>query len=645
MGRQRYAWLGGSLVCLLAWSPAWAETAETGQPRVGSLSPLVVTATRSEIRREEAPSGYSEVTREDIERQPATTLAELLRDVPGLAIDNEQDGRSQIRVRGFNPGQTLILVNGRRLNNTDELVGHSDFRMTQIPTAAIDRIEVVRGPTSSLYGADALGGVINVIVRPPEDTWAGRVQSRLGSVHPRSGGSERNLAVHAAGPLSERVGAMLSLDYLDRDGVLNPDQPGIDEIEGREALSGMGSLFFRPGEGHEVELFFHGSDDERRARRGDADTRELDIRRYSTGARYQFDAPTWTARVDAYRSRSDSEALHLDRRDQHTDDIVDASATYYWGAGQELTVGADHRREHFSRDREGEREHDDTVNHRGVLVQNRGHFLDDRLVLTLGTRYDDHTRYTGEVSPRAGAVYALTPSTRLKADYGRGFSAPDLRRSAADYDFTFATRPLRIIGNPDLEPERSDSYSLALEHEDERHRAAITLFRNDIKDLIDLRCIEFCDPGSRPPGEDELRTYINVDRARTQGVELELGRQFDDGSLLRANYTYLDARNRDTGETLEWRPRQRFNLLAETPVWQGAAAHLRGEYIGSQRRGEVRTRDYTLLHMGLRQSLGHGLSLAAGIDNLTDQRLAEVDDAFINEIRGRFYHASLNWEF
>ena len=57
MGRQRYAWLGGSLACLLAWSPAWAETAETGQPRVGSLSPLVVTATRSEIRREEAPSG------------------------------------------------------------------------------------------------------------------------------------------------------------------------------------------------------------------------------------------------------------------------------------------------------------------------------------------------------------------------------------------------------------------------------------------------------------------------------------------------------------------------------------------------------------------------------------------------------------
>ncbi|MCH8502766.1 MAG: TonB-dependent receptor plug domain-containing protein, partial [Ectothiorhodospiraceae bacterium] len=77
------------------------------------LSPLVVTATRSHIRREEAPAGYSEVTRQDIERKPASTLGELLRDLPGVAADNEQDGRGQVRIRGFEPAQTLVLINGR----------------------------------------------------------------------------------------------------------------------------------------------------------------------------------------------------------------------------------------------------------------------------------------------------------------------------------------------------------------------------------------------------------------------------------------------------------------------------------------------------------------------------------------------------
>ncbi len=625
-------------------TPLGAEEGRSAEQQA-QLNPLVVTATRSQIRREEAPGGYSEVTRADVDRRPATTLAELLRDLPGLAADDEQDGRGQIRIRGFEPAQTLVLINGRRVNNTDELVGHSDFRLTQIPISAIDRIEVVRGPTSSLYGADALGGVVNVIVRPPGDVWSGRVQSRLGATDPRRGGEERNVSVYAAGPVTENTGALISLEYLDRDGSLNPDQPGIDEIEGREAVTGLGSFFYRPLPGHEFELFFHGAHDERRARRGSADTREMDILRYSSGVRHDYDGALWNSRLDVYRSRSHSEAHHVDREEEHTDDIIDWSGSRYWGRGQTLTIGADFRRERFWRDREGDRELDQTVNHRGVLVQNRSYLLDDVLILTIGARYDDHTNYTGEISPRVGAVLAFTETTRLKADYGRGFSAPDLRRAAGDYDFTFSTLPRRIIGNPDLEPERSDSYSMSLEFEDERRRAAVTVFRNDIKDLIDLQCIEYCAPGDPPAGELVLSTYRNVDRARTQGVELEGAHRWDNGVLLRANYTYLDARDRDSGEALERRPRNRFNLLAETPTWPGASAHVRTEYIGSQRRSGTWTRDYTLFHIGISQALANSVYLRAGIDNLTDQRLADLDEAYTNEIRGRFYYTSVAWEF
>ncbi|MCK9564144.1 MAG: TonB-dependent receptor [Bacteroidales bacterium] len=609
------------------------------------LEHIVVTATRTDIEKKNAPTGYSEVSRSDIDRKMASTLAEMVQDVPGVALDNEMDGRSQIRIRGFTPSQTLILINGRRINNTDVLQGHSDFRMTQIPTAAIERVEVVRGPTSSLYGADALGGVVNAILRPPSDTWAGRVQARTGVVDNDDNAQENGLSLYSSGPVTSTIGALLSVDVIDRDGTLNPDEPGVDEIEGGESLNGLGSLFYRPSESHEFELFFMGSDDQRRARQGASATRAVDIFRYSSGVRYDYSGSQWTSRFDVYRSRSETESLHLGREEQHTDDIVDLSGSWQWSANHVLTLGADYREEHFWRRTHGTLENDDTVEHSGALIQHRSNLLDDRLIVTLGTRFDDHTNYTGEISPRAGVVFALSDNTRLKADYGQGFSAPDLRRSDADYDFTFTTIPLRILGNADLEPERSESFSVALEHETDQVQTSITLFRNDITDLIDLRCIEHCPPGDPPPGENEVRIYTNVDSAITQGVELAYSQQLTPVASVHANYTYLDTENEQTGEALEKRPRERINLSLILSPWHQGELNLRSEYTGPQLRGDEWTQDYTLFHLGVTQRLGTQWQLRGGVNNLTDQRLADIDDNYTNEIRGRYYYLAVDWEF
>lgn len=638
---QKQVLLASILATLHAAPPASASVQDTSN----RMENVVVTATRTEIQTKNAPTGYSDVSRSDIERKMANTLAEMIQDVPGIALDNEMDGRSQIRIRGFEPSQTLILINGRRINNTDVLQGHSDFRMTQIPTAAIERVEVVRGPTSSLYGADALGGVVNAILRPPSETWTGRVQGRTGLVDNRNGAREQGLSLYSAGPLTGNVGALVSVDAIDRDGVPSPDRAGVDEIEGRESLNTLGSLFYHPAEGHELELFFTGSDDQRRARQGVRATRAVDIFRYSTGIRYDYTGDHWRSRLDVYRSHSKSESIHLNRDERHTDDIVDLSGSWQWADGQTFTLGADYREEHFWRETNDVREHDDTVEHRGILVQNRSTALDERLIFTLGSRFDDHTQYSGEISPRAGVVYAVTDNTRLKADYGRGFSAPDLRRSAADYDFTFTTIPLRILGNPDLEPERSESFSVSLEHETEQTQASITLFHNDITDLIDLHCIENCPPGNPPAGENEVRIYTNVDAATTRGVELAYRQQLTPAASLHANYTYLDTENEQTGEALEKRPRERLNLSVIVSPWQDGELNLRSEYTGAQLRGSEWTRDYTLFHLGLSQQVTQSLRARTGIDNITGQRLADIDENYTNEIRGRYYYLAVDWEF
>lgn len=645
MNKRKNNALSAAIILVAVHAPSTAWGADQPQDSRKQLEHIVVTATRTEIETKNAPTGYSEVSRSDIERKMAKTLAEMIQDVPGIALDNEMDGRSQIRIRGFEPSQTLILINGRRINNTDVLQGHSDFRMTQVPTAAIERVEVVRGPTSSLYGADALGGVVNAILRPPSDTWTGRVQARTGQVHSDGNPREQGLSLYSAGPVSDKVGALLSLDIVDRDGVPNPDQPGFDEIEGRESVNGFGSLFYRPAEGHELELFFTGSDDQRRARRGSSATRELDIFRYSSGVRHDYTADHWNSRLDIYRSRSETESIHLGREERHTDDILDLSGSWQWSENHILTLGADYRREHLWRETHSVLENDDAVTHRGVLIQNRSSALDERLIVTLGTRFDDHTQYSGEISPRAGVVYALTDNTRFKADYGRGFSAPDLRRSAADYDFTFTTLPLRLLGNADLEPERSESFSVALEHQTDRAQASITLFHNNITDLIDLRCIEHCPPGGPPPGENEVRIYTNVDSAMTRGVELAFTQQLGEAASLHANYTYLDTENKQTGKALEKRPRERLNLSVILSPWENGELNLRSEYTGSQLRGSAWTRDYTLLHLGFSQQLAAQWQVRGGINNLTGQRLAEIDDNYNNEILGRYYYLAANWEF
>ncbi len=629
----------------LAFAPLAALAQESSDDSYKDMDHLVVTATRTGIDSKDAPAGFTEINREEIDRKMATSLAEILQDVPGIAVDDELDGRTQVRIRGFEPSQTLILLNGRRVNNTDELQGHSDFRLTQIPSAAIQRVEVVRGPNSSLYGADALGGVVNAILRPPSEEWTGRVQAYSAVVDNESSSQENRLSFYSAGPLSPKIGAIVSLDRVDREAIPNPDGSGEDEIESRESLNGLASLFYRPSEQHEFELFFTGSDDLREARQATSATRETDILRYSTGVRYDFSGEQWNSRFDVYRSRSETDTVHSNRLDKHTDDIADLSGSWTWAEDHVLTLGADYRKEHYWRETSGTLDNDDSVVHRGALIQQRSTLMDSKLIVTLGTRFDDHTNYSGEVSPRAGVVYVLSDSLRLKADYGQGFSAPDLRRADADYDYTFSTIPLQLLGNADLEPERSESWSMELAHETENVQAAFTVFRNNITDLIDLYCIEYCDDSTRPVGENEVRIYSNVDSAVTQGVELSYRQELAQRASIAFNYTYLNTKNEQTDEALEGRPKSRMNISLNLSPWQQAELSLRSEYTGSRLDGSDWTQDYTLFHLGLSQQIGTQWRVRGGVNNLTDQRLSDIDVNYTNEIRGRNYYLSVDWEF
>jgi len=162
---------------------------------------MVVTASATEVNLKDAPASISVITAEDIKRKPVQNLKDVLRDVPGVQLTNEGDNRKGISLRGLDSSYTLILIDGKRVNSRNAVFRHNDFDLNWIPADAIERIEVVRGPMSSLYGSDALGGVVNIITRKVGKAWHGTLSADTTVQEHRDRGDSYNGNFFTSGPL------------------------------------------------------------------------------------------------------------------------------------------------------------------------------------------------------------------------------------------------------------------------------------------------------------------------------------------------------------------------------------------------------------------------------------------------------------
>ena len=171
------------------------------------LPSVTVTATLNEQDARTAPASVTVIDREELATRNATDLLDAVRGAPGLTLSPRQvGGRKTLALRGLEGKHTLTLIDGRRISASDDVVGHSDYQYGWLPMSAIERIEVIRGPMSALYGSEALGGVVNLITRQPKDRWMGSVS--LSGSNPTSsseGESTGTASVFATGPVGERL--------------------------------------------------------------------------------------------------------------------------------------------------------------------------------------------------------------------------------------------------------------------------------------------------------------------------------------------------------------------------------------------------------------------------------------------------------
>lgn len=629
-------------LCLaVACACAGAVQAET------QLTDVVVSATLSEHDTRTAPASVTVVTREEIEARNPIDLLDAVRGTPGVTLTGRSvGGRKTMALRGLEGKHVLNLIDGRRISASDDVVGHSDYQYGWLPMSAIERIEVIRGPMSTLYGSEALGGVVNLITRKPKDRWIGSLGLSGADLLGGDGGGRTGASVFVAGPLGGGFDLRVTGNTQRLAAVPLKEDKRYSELEGRDAQTGgfAAGWNFLPGQRLEVGMI-DGREDRWRgnvstsstaADKSYKDRYELERSHGHVTWQGQFDG--WRAQANYYRSELDivskrNNGVAPTRPQNLRDATFDGYAAIKLGS-HTLTVGGEYRVETLHN--AGLVGGKDDATHKALFIQDEVP-LTANVVLTAGLRSDHHEIFGTETSPRAYLVWQASPELVVKGGYGHAFKAPTLKQISPSY--VGAEGPHTFYGNADVKPESSDSLEIGADWQRGPLNLRGVVFHTRIEDLITTKLLSSVGPR-------RFYEYDNVNRAEITGVEAGATWEIARNLNLNADLTLLKTKDRDTGKELTGKPKQSLASRLDWKAGDGWSARLGFEHIGRQLDSTgAHVPRYTLWNTSVAKQFGKAFTVRAGIDNLTNVRLAEKSDAFGYAERGRSLYASLRADF
>ncbi|KAF0807253.1 enterobactin receptor protein [Alcanivorax sp. S71-1-4] len=622
-----------SAVLATAGGPALAGTAQ--------LDRITVTASGHAQQVESAPASISVLTREQLEQRYYSNATDALRDIPGVIVTGggAGDNGADVVIRGMPSQYTLILVDGKPVSTRESRPnGSAGFEQDWLPPLQnIERIEVVRGPMSTLYGSDAIGGVINIITRKVTDTWAGAVQ--LDTViqdDSRSGDSQQgNFSL--SGPLQEDLlGLQVSGQFSQRE-----EDYFVDGFEDKSVRNLNAKLTFTPTAQHDLGLEVNETRQRRRmtegysAAVGDGDTdNDFDRRALALTHTGRWGFGT----TDSYVQR---ETAENESREMEITNTNARSALTLVAGTHMLTFGADFEKEELS-DRTSNRISDRTRidSSKWAMFAEDEWMLSPTFSLTTGLRLDDDENYGSHVSPRLYGVWQALPGWTVKGGVSTGFRSPNLREITPDWGQT--SRGGNIYGNPDLEPETSLNKEIGVYFTADDLLASVTVFHNDFEDKITrVTCpITICTDGPNQWGRDP--TYrINVDEAVTQGIEATLSSRIAEVVSVTLSYTYTDSEQKSgqyKGEPLTQTPKHLASLQADWHLNDRVAPWASVRYRGKESNpttgpssSSIIAPSNTLVDVGLRYQLTPQTTLNTGIYNLTDKDIFQDEYGYVED--------------
>ncbi len=592
-------------------------SAETSEPALRSAE-IVISATLTEMDIADAPGSVEVVTAREIADMNAQTAAEALETAVGLVVSRES-GRVQVpSIRGARSKHALVLLDGRRL-----AFGFNDLiDLRQIPTVMIERIEIVRGPASALYGSDALGGVVNIITKAPPAEWSGMVSGQFGIN--RDGEADEYIGGASVGGALDRFRFLLSAelrrkDGWDADGTLPDD--GFEEkprfVAGRFAFDATDNQRLSGGFEYTENSFTGGQFFENAARE-----RRADEDRHGYFLQYdlrfaQLHTLMLRANRSAYRNELgfDPFAASGERRIEQDTNQFEARYSGFFLDRHLVTLAGEYRRDGLDNE-VLEIATNENVENFSLFLQDEFNIFDP-LYLVAALRYDHHSEFGSRWSPKASLVYEIGRGLRLKGSVGKGFRAPSLTEL---FVTSFRRRGREVFaGNPNLKPETSTSYEIGVQGERDRFHAGLTLFRTEVDDLIEPVLERTEGTG---PGRMDFFEYRNIAEATQQGVEVEGGVVLPAGLSLVGNLVWLDVDNQTGGGDIGAQPEYKtyLKLGYELPEWR-ARANLRMSYFGRQTYADGDRYSYALFGTRFAKEFGEGFEAFAGVDNIFDKRV------------------------
>lgn len=663
--------LGLSLV-LGGAAAAQAPNAVDQASDVVEVDQVVVTASAFERKIVDAPASVSVISREALQTKRFSSLAEALADVEGVDVGDGvgKTGGLNISIRGMPSDYTLVLVDGRRQNAAGNVTPNG-FGETSTsfmpPTSAIERIEVVRGPMSTLYGSDAMGGVVNIITRRVGERWraATTVQGTLQTDD--QFGASYGAEAYVDGPLvPDRLGLALrgsvfkreasDLSYVDANGrPIEVSKRGPSPVEADIWTLG-GRLSFTPSVDHDLWLdidFAEQAYDNAESQLGTGTVQggygpELRFEREQFGLAHDWRSPIGLITSDVVRNTTTTFGRTIPpgtpgktagdpRTLEATNTIFNTRLATEMGA-HAFTVGAQWWEAEMV-----DGVATDTYEHTqwAVFAEDEWRLLDN-LALTLGVRHDDHSKFGGQTSPRAYLVWTANEAWTVKGGVSRGFKTPRLEQIASGITGFGGQGTIPLIGTPTLQPETSTTAEVGVYFDSGAgFNANLTVFNTEFEDKIasgpGLPNCSFAGSPNRPgcvnygnfPRVDLYGQTVNIDEAVTRGAEVAARYAFSPDWTVSGNYTYTDSEQKSgpsAGEPLvntpehmlngsiRWRAADKLNAWVRTEIrserYRGAgdAQNALGDYKG-----------YSLFHLGGSYQVAENVRINATIYNLFDK--------------------------
>ena len=534
------------------------------------MGEVVVTGTKTERRLKDTPVITEVITRSEIEATGAENIGEVLEHRVGIVVNRDAHGDG-VQLQGLDSDYILILLDGEP--QVGRIAGKLD--LARIAVENVDRIEIVKGASSALFGSAAMGGVINVITRKASSPFAAQFTNNFethNTINSRSTVELKRDKLNALLTLAANRRNPIDLDESDPTTTIDGYQNWTHSARSEYQLTSKSTVLFSG-------QYFAQKQEGVSENEGIVFDRLGDIDNFSgsVGTGYQLGSRS-KLMGKIYATRYHDESTVIDRETSLTassnvtvQDLIKGEVQFdtALGSKNQLTVGAELIFENLESQRITGGEKDVTTD--SVFFQNEFRPMAN-LALVLGGRLDYHSEFGTHFSPKLSGMYHVTRDVTIRTSFGQGFRAPDFKDLYLD--FSNSTSGYQVLGNPDLQPESSGSWNLGVEYQFKSALLGrIHLYRNNLKNLIEAERI-----GTSVLGGSKFQ-YFNVSEAFTEGVEVELSTRSTGGFAATIGYAYLNGKDKETGLTLLNRSKHSGNLkLAYTNQDTGFNVDLRGRY-------------------------------------------------------------------